>query len=144
MTRDPARAWLRFARSHKRGNRVAVESRFAHRSRPCPPHQVVNFELRSRLNHPRWCCRGVYARCVCRGARARAPGITMSLTSFRKQFVDIADACALAHAIVDSMREPILVLDKDLRVIAASRSFYSTFKVDPNDTQGKLLYDLGD
>jgi two-component sensor histidine kinase len=68
----------------------------------------------------------------------------MSLTSFRKQFVDIADACALAHAIVDSMREPILVLDKDLRVIAASRSFYSSFKVDPDNTQGRLLYELGD
>src|SRR5579871_5567247 len=74
----------------------------------------------------------------------RAPEITMSLTSFRKQFVDIADACALAHAIVDSMREPILVLDKDLRVIAASRSFYSSFKVNPDNTQGRLLYELGD
>jgi len=36
------------------------------------------------------------------------------------------------------------VLDKDLRVIAASRSFYSAFKVGPEHTQGRLLYDLGD
>ena len=36
------------------------------------------------------------------------------------------------------------MLDKDLRVIAASRSFYSTFKVSPEDTQGSLLYALGD
>ena len=42
------------------------------------------------------------------------------------------------------MREPILVLDKDLRVIAASRSFYSVFKVTPEHTQGRLLYALGD
>jgi chemotaxis protein methyltransferase CheR len=68
----------------------------------------------------------------------------MSLTNFRKQFIDVVDACALAHAIVDSVREPILVLDKNLRVVAASRSFYSTFKVAPDDTQGRLLYDLGD
>jgi two-component sensor histidine kinase len=33
---------------------------------------------------------------------------------------------------------------KDLRVIAASRSFYSSFKVSPEDTQGRLLYTLGD
>lgn len=68
----------------------------------------------------------------------------MSLTNFREQFTAIADACALAHAIVDTVREPILVLDKELRVIAASRSFYSTFKVSPDQTQGRLLYTLGD
>jgi chemotaxis protein methyltransferase CheR len=65
-------------------------------------------------------------------------------TNFRDQFTDIADACALAHSIVDTVREPVLVLDKKLRVIAASRSFYSSFKVRPEDTQGKLLYTLGD
>jgi hypothetical protein len=30
---------------------------------------------------------------------------------------------------VDTIREPLLVLDQDLRVVAASRSFYLTFKV---------------
>jgi hypothetical protein len=35
-------------------------------------------------------------------------------------------------------------IDQDLRVVAASRSFYLTFKVNADDTQGKLLYDLGD
>jgi two-component sensor histidine kinase len=74
----------------------------------------------------------------------RAPEVTVSPTSFRKQFVDVADACALACAIVDSVREPMLVLDKDLRVIAANRSFYSTFKVYPDHTQGRLLYSLGE
>jgi hypothetical protein len=68
----------------------------------------------------------------------------MELNSFRKQFVDAADACALAQAIVDTVREPVLVLDKTLRVIAASRSFYSLFQVAPGDTQGRLLYELGD
>jgi chemotaxis protein methyltransferase CheR len=68
----------------------------------------------------------------------------MQTTNFRDQFTDIADACALAQSIVDTVREPVLVLDKGLRVIAASRSFYSSFKVRPEDTQGRLLYTLGD
>lgn len=68
----------------------------------------------------------------------------MQTTNFRDQFTDIADACALAHSIVDTVREPVLVLDKGLRVIAASRSFYSSFRVRPEDTQGRLLYALGD
>ena len=54
---------------------------------------------------------------------------------FRKQFIDVRDACALAQGIVDTVREPVLVLDQDLRVIAASRSFYSSFKVKPEETQ---------
>ena len=68
----------------------------------------------------------------------------MQATGFREQFTAIADAWALAQGIVDTVREPVLVLDKDLRVIAASRSFYSAFKVSPEDTQGRLLYALGD
>src|SRR5258708_14580829 len=61
----------------------------------------------------------------------------------REQFSAIADALALAQGIVDTVREPVLVLDEELRVIAASRSFYSAFKVTAEDTQGKLLYALG-
>ena len=68
----------------------------------------------------------------------------MQASGFREQFTAIADAWALAQGIVDTVREPVLVLDKDLRVIAASRSFYSAFKVSPEDTKGRLLYTLGD
>ena len=67
----------------------------------------------------------------------------MHLTGIREQFSAIADASALAQGIVDTVREPVLVLDEELRVIAASRSFYSAFKVTAEDTQGKLLYALG-
>jgi two-component sensor histidine kinase len=65
-------------------------------------------------------------------------------TGFREQFTVIADALAFAEGIVDTVREPVLVLDQDLRVIAANRSFYSAFKVSPEATQGRLLYALGD
>jgi two-component sensor histidine kinase len=63
---------------------------------------------------------------------------------FRKQFSEVEDACALAQAMVDTVREPLIVLDKDLRVVAASRSFYVKFSTDPRDTQGKRFYELGD
>jgi chemotaxis protein methyltransferase CheR len=68
----------------------------------------------------------------------------MQSTAFREQFTDVADACALAQGIVDTVREPVLVLDAELRVVAASRSFYSLFKVSPENTQGRHLYALGD
>ena len=59
-------------------------------------------------------------------------------------FVDVDDGRALAQAIVDTIREPLLVLDEDLRVVAASRSFYLSFKVDRQDVQGRPVYALGD
>ena len=59
-------------------------------------------------------------------------------------FSDFGDGRALAQAIVDTVREPLLVLDKDLRVVAASRSFYLTLRVNRQETQGRLLYALGD
>ena len=41
------------------------------------------------------------------------------------------------------MPEPLLVLDSGLKVILASHSFYGIFKVKPEDTVGRLIYDLG-
>jgi len=59
-------------------------------------------------------------------------------------FARIKDGRTFAQAIVDTIREPLLVLDKDLRVVAASRAFYLTFKIDRQDVQGRPLYALGD
>ena len=56
----------------------------------------------------------------------------------------IEDAQTLAQAIVNTIHEPFVVLDGDLRVLSASRSFYEIFRVDPEHTHGCLLYDLGD
>jgi chemotaxis protein methyltransferase CheR len=55
----------------------------------------------------------------------------------------ITDSRTLAQAMVDTVREALLVLDGDLRVVAASRSFYATFRTTPAETQGRLVYDLG-
>ena len=48
-----------------------------------------------------------------------------------------------AESIVNTVREPLIVLDQDLRVVTASRSLYEVFKVKPEETVGQLIYDLG-
>ena len=58
-------------------------------------------------------------------------------------FQNIEDAQTLAQAIVNTIPEPFVVLDSEFRVLAASRSFYETFKVDPENTLGCMLYALG-
>lgn len=47
------------------------------------------------------------------------------------------------ESIVDTIREALLVLDKDLRIISANKTFYEKFKVTPKQTEKKLVYELG-
>src|SRR3954464_2117833 len=48
-----------------------------------------------------------------------------------------------AQNIVDTVREPLLTLDATLRVQSANRAFYQTFHVTPGETEGRLIYELG-
>ncbi len=48
-----------------------------------------------------------------------------------------------AESIVNTVREPLLALDQNLRVISVSRSFYEFFQVKPEETIGRLIYELG-
>jgi two-component sensor histidine kinase len=58
-------------------------------------------------------------------------------------FADTKLGHALTRAIVETIHEPFIVLDADLRIIVASRSFYEKFQVTKEDTQGQLLYEIG-
>jgi two-component sensor histidine kinase len=49
----------------------------------------------------------------------------------------------VAQGIVDTIREPLLVLDRGLRLVAASRAFCTTFKLDIDDILGQPVYELG-
>ncbi len=53
------------------------------------------------------------------------------------------EAREYAESIINTVREPLIALDQDLRVVTASRSFYEVFNVTPKETVGKLIYDLG-
>jgi PAS domain S-box-containing protein len=55
----------------------------------------------------------------------------------------VQDAREYAESIIETVREPLVVLDAALRVISVNRSFYQAFKVTAEDTEGKLIYDLG-
>src|SRR6476619_2588331 len=55
----------------------------------------------------------------------------------------VEDIQNYAQNIVDTVREPLLILDTTLRVRSANRAFYQTFHVSPGETEGRLIYDLG-
>src|SRR5688572_10213267 len=47
------------------------------------------------------------------------------------------------QTVVDTLREPFLILDEDLIVLSANRTFYNFFQVTKEETEGKRVYDLG-
>jgi two-component sensor histidine kinase/PAS domain-containing protein len=49
----------------------------------------------------------------------------------------------LAEKIVDTVREPLLVLHEDLRVQSANLSFYDAFNAEPAQTEGRMVYEVG-
>ena len=55
----------------------------------------------------------------------------------------VEDIQNYAQNIVDTVREPLLILDATLRVQSANRAFYQTFHVSPGETEGRLIYELG-
>jgi len=82
--------------------------------------------------------------------KERAPELRMvnkqlqeEMTERKRAERSAQDAQEYAESIVETVREPLVVLDTDLRVISVNHSFYRTFKVSPKDTKGQLIYDLG-
>ncbi|MEK6663987.1 MAG: chemotaxis protein CheB [Pseudomonadota bacterium] len=73
-------------------------------------------------------------------------GVVLTFTDISQRVeaaAAVQKARELAEGIVDTVREPLVVLDDALQVISASRSFYRAFQVTPQDTVGHSLYELG-
>ena len=61
-------------------------------------------------------------------------------------FIDIDAAkrgLDFAEAIVETVREPLVILSQNLRVVKANKTFYESFQAAPQETEGRLIYDLG-
>jgi signal transduction histidine kinase/DNA-binding NarL/FixJ family response regulator len=65
------------------------------------------------------------------------------VTERRRSEADLKAIETYAQNIVDTVREPLLILDATLRVRSANRAFYQTFHVSPGETEGRLIYELG-
>jgi two-component system CheB/CheR fusion protein len=68
----------------------------------------------------------------------------MDIDAARSSAALVEEAHDFTDAIVEALRDPLVVLNPDLRVKRANTMFYKMFQVTPEDTEGRLLYDLGD
>jgi PAS domain S-box-containing protein len=81
-----------------------------------------------------------------RNDQGEAAGVVLvfrDITQRHRQEQALQDAFAFADNLIAALREPFLVLEKNLRVVAANRSFYQYFHVTREETQGRFVYDLG-
>ena len=73
-------------------------------------------------------------------------GVVLTFTDISKRVAaETAEKLALklAEGIIDTVREPLIVLDENLKIMSASRSFYREFQTLPVDTVGRQIYSLG-
>jgi two-component system CheB/CheR fusion protein len=68
----------------------------------------------------------------------------VDITELKQAQREMKAARDYAESIVETVREPLVILDADLRVDSANRSFYQTFQTAPEEAEGELLYELGE
>ncbi len=100
--------------------------------------QSVSATREVQAHDGRWYVREVLPY---RGRDNRILGVVITLSDVAAEA--LREARLYAESIVDTVREPLLVLDGQLRVLSANRSFYSAFKVSEQATVGQSLYELG-
>ncbi len=77
----------------------------------------------------------------------RIDGVVLALVdidALKRSLEEVEEARNYAQGIVETLREPLLVLNGDLRVISANSAFYQFFKDVPQETENRLIYELGD
>ena len=67
----------------------------------------------------------------------------IDITDQKSAQVALQDALSYAEGIVETAREPLVVLDADLRVVTANTSFYQVFRTSRSDVEKKRIYDIG-
>ncbi len=70
--------------------------------------------------------------------------VVVDIHELKRAEREIKASGALAEAIIRTARDPLLVLRADLRVDTANEAFYTTFQTAPNQTEGRLIYEVGD
>jgi PAS domain S-box-containing protein len=78
------------------------------------------------------------------GLRQQINNLEKSETERKRVEFAVREALRYAEGIIETVREPLVVLNIDLKILSANRSFYNTFKVTPDETVGSFIYDLGD
>ncbi|MDD4650966.1 MAG: chemotaxis protein CheB [Methanothrix sp.] len=81
-----------------------------------------------------------------RTSENRIDGVAVTfndISTIKELEMSLQDAKIYAQNIVETISEPLVVLNSGMQVVSANRTFYETFQVTPQETEGKIIYSLG-
>jgi two-component system CheB/CheR fusion protein len=105
-------------------------------------NSLVPYEREMRTTNGAWCLARIQPY---RSLDNVIDGVVLTFTDITERVDAIAlqEALEIAEGIVNTVREPLLVLDGALQVVAASHFFYQSFKVKANEVIRRPVYELG-
>ncbi|WP_442483039.1 PAS domain-containing sensor histidine kinase [Aeoliella sp. SH292] len=139
-TREPSKSWLdKYIPPSDRPRLLATIQRMVQEHR--------TFELEHRVIRADGSIGWAHSRAIPlldeKGMIIEWFGAASDITDRKRIEQDADEARVYAESIVETLHEPLLVLHSDLRVKSVNRAFYDHFKVNPADTLGSRIYDLG-
>jgi len=106
--------------------------------------RTCELRVRQKEGNPLWVRMECVAEKDCDRSGIRFRSAIIDITKRKRAEEALEEARYYAESIVDTVREPLIVLDADLRIVSASRAFYQMFQVSPEKTEGQLFCELGD
>ena len=103
---------------------------------------VLNLEVQDRSGH--WYSLRIRPY---RSAENRNDGVVISLfdiDQLKRTIEEVTAAREFAHAVIETVHVPLLVLDQELYVLRANDTYYETFKTTSEEIEGVALAELGD
>lgn len=102
---------------------------------------VERWEVRDKDGH--WFTATVRPYRTIENRIAGAVVVFVDIDPLKRTLRAAEEARDYAEGMIETVREPLIVLDRDLRIQRATPAFFSTFQVSRAETEGRLLYDLG-
>jgi two-component system CheB/CheR fusion protein len=103
--------------------------------------QVKEREVRDRDG--RWYALRIHPYRTAENKIDGAVAVLVDIDEAKSAQEKIRKARDYAEAIVETVRDPLLVLDKELRAVSANQAFYQLFQVTPAETEGRFIYEIG-
>lgn len=107
------------------------------------PCLFLEYRIMDSKGEIRWVAKFSHAQYDEQGVLKHLHGIIVDITESKRMELSLRPENNYLKNVVNTVREALLVLDAELRIIFANFSFYRLFETDPSETEGQFLYDLG-
>ncbi len=110
-------------------------------------HQVIEtlerVEREIRVGNDTWYIMRILPYRTCENVIDGVVATFVDITSQKQASLAYEQARDFAEAIVETVRQPLVVLAPDLKVLRANNAFYGTFHASPRETEGRKIFELG-